>query len=150
MEEQQLNEAAKAILTEYGVRLSTPEYESRIIKSMIELLNRQSSKQVSMEINEAAKATDFYKDNSHSSIIQKAIVTAFGLGANWKPKTNGWVSVGSQENPKDYEQVLLLLESGDIIQGQYCDDTDFCFTSPYLKKGQKITHWQRIVLPIKS
>lgn len=33
------------------------------------------------EAETAAKETDFYKDNSHSKIIQAAIVTAFRMGA---------------------------------------------------------------------
>ena len=53
---------------------------------------------------------------------------------------SGWIS---DETPKDYQQVLVLLENGEIFKAMYCDDVEAQYHSEYFKlnKGIEITHW---------
>lgn len=57
----------------------------------------------------------------------------------------------SEQDPKDYQEVLVLLENGEIFKATYCDDTMDLpnYTSEYFKlnKGIKITHWMPYELP---
>lgn len=58
---------------------------------------------------------------------------------------NKWIDA-NKENPKDYQDVLVLLENGEVFKATYCDDVEPLggYTSEYFKfnKGVKITHWQ--------
>jgi len=67
---------------------------------------------------------------------------------------NQWIDINDYNNtPKNYQEVLLLLHSGDVIPATYCDDVAPIkpFTSPYWKRGMVITHWMPMPKkPIKS
>lgn len=67
-----------------------------------------------------------------------------------------WISVTDKDqSPKDYQDVLVLLENGEVFKATYCDDASplsNSFDSVYFKlnKGVKITHWMPYELPHTS
>lgn len=50
---------------------------------------------------------------------------------------NEWIRMDDSLPEKDYTDVLILMENGDIIQGQYCDDVDSNFQSPNFHSNHK-------------
>lgn len=54
--------------------------------------------------------------------------------------SEGWVV---DKTPEDYQEVLVLLENGEIFKAMFCDDVHGNYHSQYFKlnKGVKITHW---------
>lgn len=63
-----------------------------------------------------------------------------------------WIDA-DKEDPKDYQEVLVLLKNGEIFKATYCDDVEPLpqYTSEYFKfnKGVEITHWMPYELPYK-
>lgn len=61
-----------------------------------------------------------------------------------KQEGTEWISADERLPEKDYTDVLILLSSGEVVRGQYCDDVDFNFTSTQFKAAhihEKIIGW---------
>lgn len=67
-----------------------------------------------------------------------------------EPKQEGWISVSTP--PKDYDEVIVMTDTGDIFDAMYCDDINHSFTSTTpKKKHNNIIYWmERPLAPHQS